>query len=160
MRVRVKEAFPMMKRAVISGLRQAGVVEAPVPEPKENWVLVKVHVAPMCTEYKSFLEGKPGAYLGHEAAGEVVATAQPGRARVGERVVVQPLHSCGRCSLCISGDFIHCQQAPSFVEFTGSWRSISSSRTGCSPPSRTASPTNARRWPVVPWGLPSVPTSG
>jgi len=71
--------------------------------------VVKVHAAPMCTEYKRFLSGEPSDSLGHEAAGEVVAVAQPGRLKVGDRVAVMPLYGCGCCNLCVSGDYIHCQ---------------------------------------------------
>ncbi len=46
-----------MKKAVILGNRQAGLVEVPDPQPKEDWVVVKVHAAPMCAEYKGFVAG-------------------------------------------------------------------------------------------------------
>jgi len=39
-----------MKKAVILGERQAALVEVSDPQPKEDWVLVKVHAAPMCTD--------------------------------------------------------------------------------------------------------------
>src|SRR5690349_9075626 len=107
-----------MRRAVILGERRAGLVAAPEPRARENWAVVKVHVAPMCTEYKAFLAGIPGEYLGHEAAGEVVEVAQPGRVKVGDRVVVMPLYPCGACPLCVSGDYIHCQRPVSVAEFT------------------------------------------
>ncbi|MGQ9554010.1 MAG: zinc-dependent alcohol dehydrogenase [Anaerolineae bacterium] len=108
-----------MKKAVIIGERQAGLVEVPDPRPRENWAVVKVHVAPMCTEYKSFLTGTPLSQLGHEAAGEVVAVAQPGKVKAGDRVVVMPLHGCGKCSLCLAGDYIHCQDATDFASIHG-----------------------------------------
>jgi L-iditol 2-dehydrogenase len=108
-----------MKKAVIVGERQAGVVEVPTPKPVENWALVKVHTAPMCTEYKGFLAGKPSEFLGHEAAGEVVEIAAAGRVKVGDRVVVMPQYPCGKCALCLAGDYIYCQNTPDFVEFTG-----------------------------------------
>ena len=73
-----------MKQAAILGERRAGLIELPDPRPKEDWVVVKVHAAPMCTEYKAFLGGRPNEFLGHEAAGEVVEVAQPGRVRVGD----------------------------------------------------------------------------
>ena len=39
--------------------RAAGaLVDVPEPQPKENWVVVKVHAAPMCTEYKAFVAGQ------------------------------------------------------------------------------------------------------
>ena len=108
-----------MKKAVIIGERQGGIVEVPTPKSVENWGLVKVHSTPMCTEYKGFLAGKPSEFLGHEAAGEVVEVAQRGRVKVGDRVVVMPTYPCGKCALCLAGDYIYCQNGPDFVEFTG-----------------------------------------
>ncbi|MBM4047040.1 MAG: alcohol dehydrogenase, partial [Planctomycetes bacterium] len=64
-----------MKKAVILGERKAAIVDVPDPQPKEDWVVVKVHAAPMCTEYKAFVAGHKSEFLGHEAAGEVVAVA-------------------------------------------------------------------------------------
>ena len=98
-----------MKQVAITGARQAMLVDKPELQPYANWAVVKVHAAPMCTEYKRFLSGEPTDELGHEAAGEVVAVAQPGRVKVGDRVVAMPLYGCGVCSLCVSGDYIHCE---------------------------------------------------
>lgn len=109
-----------MEKAVILGRREAGIVNVPTPEPKENWALVKVHSVPMCTEYKMFVAGHRAEYLGHEAAGEVVAVAQPGRVKVGDRVVVQPQYPCGVCDLCVTGDYIHCRRLVDFEAFNGS----------------------------------------
>lgn len=131
-----------MQRAVILGERRAGLVEAPEPQARENWAVVKVHVAPMCTEYKAFLAGTPSEYLGHEAAGEVVDVAQPGRVKVGDRVVVMPLYPCGACPLCVSGDYIHCQRLVSVADFTGS---------------REGSATMAQYLLKPDWLLPAIP---
>ncbi len=109
-----------MKKAVILGERQAGLVEVPDPKPAKDWVVVKVHATPMCTEYKMFVSGRPSDYLGHEAAGEVVDVAQPGRVQVGDRVVVMPFWPCGECALCVGGDYIHCQNGHDVEAFTGS----------------------------------------
>jgi len=109
-----------MKRAVILGERRAAIVDAPEPRPRDDWVVVKVHVAPMCTEYKQFLRGAPGEYLGHEAAGEVCGVARSRRVRPGDRVVVMPLYPCGRCGLCAAGEYIHCQDGPDFAAVHGS----------------------------------------
>jgi L-iditol 2-dehydrogenase len=108
-----------MKRVLITGVRKAEVVEAPDPQPRENWVLVKVHTAPLCTEFKGFADGTGAHGYGHEAVGEVVAVAQPCRVRVGDRVVVQPGTPCGVCALCLAGDYIHCEQWRDFEKFTG-----------------------------------------
>src|SRR5437763_2261874 len=109
-----------MKKAIVNGERQAALADVPEPRAAADWVVVKVHVAPMCTEYKAFLSGQRAEFLGHEAAGEVVEVAQPGRVRVGDRVVVMPLYACGACELCVSGDYIHCEQALSVERVTGS----------------------------------------
>jgi len=109
-----------MKQVKVVGVRKATVVEVPDPVPKGNWALVKVHSAPMCTEFKGFVAGDGGYGYGHEAAGEVVAVAQPGRVKPGDRVLVQPGTPCGKCPLCISGEYIHCEQWHRFEEFTGS----------------------------------------
>jgi L-iditol 2-dehydrogenase len=106
-----------MKRAVITGVKQAGLVDVPMPQPKEDWVLVKVHAVPLCTEYKGWLGG--WNYSGHEAAGEVAAVAQPGKVKVGDRVVVMPGSPCGKCALCNSGDYIHCEHMLNTAQFTG-----------------------------------------
>lgn len=109
-----------MQKAIISGVRQGGVVDVPTPRAKADWVLVKVHTAPMCTEYKGFLSGAPTEFLGHEAAGEVVEVAQPGRWKVGDRVVVMPQNPCGVCPLCLAGEYIHCQDNQNFAAIHGS----------------------------------------
>src|SRR5215467_2013031 len=105
-----------MKKVVIQGERQAGLVDVAKPRAREDWAVIKVHAAPMCTEYKAYLAGTPSAYLGHEAAGEV---AQPGKVKVGDRVVAMPLDGCGCCALCTSGDYIHCEQRIDLDAFTG-----------------------------------------
>lgn len=108
-----------MKQVVVNGVRQAALVEMPDLQPVDNWVVVKVHAAPMCAEYKTFLAGTHNGLMGHEAAGEVVAVAQSGRVKVGDRVVAMPLYGCGKCALCLSGDYIHCQHQPDFTAATG-----------------------------------------
>lgn len=109
-----------MKVAAMFGDGTAGLVDKPDPTPKENFVLVKVHVVPMCTEYKGFKGGHKGDHFGHEAAGEVVEVAHPGLVKVGDRVVVQPQYACGRCWLCMRGEAIHCQNGLNVHSITGS----------------------------------------
>lgn len=108
-----------MQKVIIQGPKQGGLVDVPDPTPRENWVVVKVQTAPMCTEYKAYIAGTPADQLGHEAAGEVVAVAQPGRVKVGDRVVVMPTNACGQCALCLAGDYIHCENNPNFAALHG-----------------------------------------
>lgn len=109
-----------MKNVEITGERQVALTDRPEPRPAEDLVVVRITLAPMCTEYKAYRGGYPSAHLGHEAAGEVAAVAQPGRVRVGERVVVMPLQACGVCPLCVSGDYIYCRSPRDIAALTGS----------------------------------------
>ena len=108
-----------MKKVVITGPRQAEIVDVPRPDAMGEWALVEVKAIPMCTEYKAFMAGTPSQHLGHEAAGVVVDVAQPGRVSVGDRVAVMPFYPCGVCALCVSGDYIHCQQGYPYHAYAG-----------------------------------------
>jgi len=108
-----------MKKVIITGPQQCEIIDVPDPTPLANWVVVKILVAPMCTEYKSYVAGTPVDQLGHEAAGEVVAVAQPGRVQIGDRVVVMPSTACGQCELCLAGEYIHCETSLNFAAIHG-----------------------------------------
>ncbi len=108
-----------MKAVKIAGERQAELIDLPDPRAAGEFVVVKTRVVPMCTEYRAFRAGTVGHGLGHEAAGEVVEVAQPGKVKVGDRVVAMPLLGCGKCFLCQRGEYIHCQDAPDLAKETG-----------------------------------------
>ncbi len=108
-----------MKQVSVTGVKQAAVSMGHKPRAKDNWVVVRVMVAPMCTEYKAFATGASSPVYGHEAAGEVVEVAQPGRVQVGDRVVVMPMNSCGSCAHCLDGEYIHCQDGSDFATLHG-----------------------------------------
>ena len=111
-----------MKVVAKFGPESAGLIDKPDPVATGEFVVVKIHSVPMCTEYKSFKnEGKSDSF-GHEAAGEVVEIAQEGTVKVGDRVVVMPHYPCGKCYLCLAGEYAHCQndhKAPNIPEQTG-----------------------------------------
>lgn len=108
-----------MKSAIISGERRVDFLEVPIPEPKEDWVLVKVHASALCTEYKAYLLGRNLPLMGHEGAGEVVEVAFSGPVKTGDRVVILPQYACGRCSLCMAGDYIYCENEYNFEAIWG-----------------------------------------
>lgn len=109
-----------MKKVRINGKQSAEIIEVPRPKAKGDWALVKILVAPMCTEYKSYNSGEECECLGHEAAGEVVEVGRQGYVKVGDRVVVMPQFPCGKCALCLSGEYIHCENLIDIKEYTGS----------------------------------------
>jgi L-iditol 2-dehydrogenase len=108
-----------MKKAVILGERQAGLIEVPDPEPIKDWVVVKVQASALCTEYKSYLVGRELQLGGHEGVGEVVAVAQPGSVKIGDRVVIWPQLPCGDCDLCRQGDYVYCEKSLDFEQVFG-----------------------------------------
>jgi L-iditol 2-dehydrogenase len=103
-----------MKVVHISGKRKCNLIEKPMPRVKENFVLLKIHVAPMCNEYLAYRDfdfrerNKPDS-LGHEAAGEIVDVGSAVNLKVGERVVALCGYPCGRCYLCRCGYYSHCK---------------------------------------------------
>jgi L-iditol 2-dehydrogenase len=109
-----------MKQVFITGKKQSEIRDVPTPKAKEDWALVKITAAPMCTEYKQYANRETDHPLGHEAAGEVVEIAQPGKVNVGDRVVVMPQFPCGICDLCEDGEYIHCQNIVDQELYSGS----------------------------------------
>ena len=110
-----------MKNVVISGPRQCEVLDVPTPVVKENFCLVKIVIAAMCTEYRDYERGNASRCLGHEAVGEVVETGRAVfRVKRGDRVVVMPSFPCGSCFFCATGDYIHCQSNVDPREICGS----------------------------------------
>lgn len=109
-----------MKIVEITGKKKLALANKPRPIAVGEFVVIKIIVAPMCTEYKYYLAGDMHRPFGHEAAGEVVEVAQPGKLKVGDRVVGMPRYACGKCNLCLAGDFIYCQNRLNVSEIIGS----------------------------------------
>jgi len=98
-----------LKTAILRSDKRVEIIDQEMPRACDNFVVVKVHTAPMCTEFYKYRDGEENLCMGHEAAGEVVEVTQPGKVKVGDRVVVMPQYPCGTCHLCLQGDYIHCQ---------------------------------------------------
>ncbi len=88
----------------------------PVPSPGAGEAVVRGRAAGICGTDLSILNGKhPRAraplVMGHELSGEVAETGEGVTAlRVGDRVVCEPLISCGACHACRSGYPWVCQK--------------------------------------------------
>ena len=95
------------------------LVEQDMPRAVGDLVVVEVLVAPMCTEFKKRQGHVADHALGHEAVGVVVDAGGSRRVSVGDRVAVMPHYGCGRCSLCTSGDYMHCLDQRDVLRETG-----------------------------------------
>ncbi len=81
--------------------------EAPEPQPGPGDALIKIEAVGICGSDMHAWHGHdprrvPPMILGHEACGTVLDILAPGPA-VGERVVINPLITCGTCGYCQSG---------------------------------------------------------
>jgi 2-desacetyl-2-hydroxyethyl bacteriochlorophyllide A dehydrogenase len=98
-----------VKAAVLHGPRDLRVEATAAPRLGAGDVLVSVSMAGLCgTDYRIWAGDRPVAYprvMGHEFVGRVerVGTAVR-RVQPGDRVVVEPNYSCGRCPLCREGN--------------------------------------------------------
>lgn len=94
------------------------------PRASGDIVKVQILVAPMCTEWQGWREGKHACELGHEAVGVVVDPAQSKRLKAGDRVIVMPHAGCGTCPACEAGEHIHCVNQRDLLAETGSTTGI------------------------------------
>jgi S-(hydroxymethyl)glutathione dehydrogenase / alcohol dehydrogenase len=104
-----------MRAAVLEGEGKLEVGSVDIEEPRPGEVLVKVTDCGVCHSDLSIVDGAiPSSLpvvLGHEAAGLVEAVG-PGvtRLTVGDKVVLTPLPSCGRCYFCTRGNPTLCAE--------------------------------------------------
>lgn len=106
-----------MKAAVFRKLGALLAIEVvPDPSPGPGQIVVRVCRCGICGSDLHMTEDPmfglpPGAILGHEYAGEVVAVGREvERVRMGDRVAVMPLHGCWRCASCLAGEPAWCSQ--------------------------------------------------
>lgn len=97
-----------MKAATLTIDGAARLVDRPAPAAHGDLVVVRVELAPMCTEFRLRADGRAHDGLGHEAVGVVVDAGDSERVAAGDRVVVMPGLGCGRCALCAEGEYIYC----------------------------------------------------
>ncbi|WP_375386918.1 zinc-binding dehydrogenase [uncultured Amnibacterium sp.] len=109
-----------MRAASITAPGSITVVDHDAPRAAGDLVVVRVLVAPLCTESKDRRAGRLGTDLGHEAAGVVVDAGTSQLVAVGQRVVVMPQFACGACWVCRQGDHIHCPNQRDVLTESGS----------------------------------------
>jgi 2-desacetyl-2-hydroxyethyl bacteriochlorophyllide A dehydrogenase len=98
-----------MKAAILHAPRDLRVESRATPRPDTGEVLVRVAAAGLCgTDYSIWSGGRSVSYplvMGHELVGVVEAVGPDVTSPTpGQRVVVEPNYSCGRCPLCQEGN--------------------------------------------------------
>ncbi len=108
-----------MKAMVLRKKRVLRMEERRKPSPGPREVLVRVRAVGVCgSDVHYYVDGGIGSrqvekpmLLGHEFAGEVAELGQGVKGfKVGERVVVEPGHTCGTCEFCRGGKYNLCPE--------------------------------------------------
>jgi L-iditol 2-dehydrogenase len=108
-----------MKAAVMNAPFDIEMVELPIPDVRDDEVLVKVMAVGVCgSDIHYYEHGRIGPYvvekpliLGHECAGVVEAVgAGVTRFKPGDRVAVEPGITCGKCGACKEGRYNLCKK--------------------------------------------------
>ena len=92
------------------------VREIPVPEISPEEVLLKIEYAGICGSDLHIYHNThsfrfPPVIVGHEVAGTIVKVgAHVERLKVGDRVAVLPMHTCGTCEWCQKDLPAHCPE--------------------------------------------------
>lgn len=103
-----------MRAAVLTAVRELTVMEVPSPLATRGEVVVEVAVNALCgSDVHAFQGEHPrvgvGGWFGHELAGVVTAVGSDvSRAAVGDRVAVDSVLPCHRCTQCRSGHSNRC----------------------------------------------------
>ncbi len=112
-----------MKAAVLEGKRKFVIEEVPEPVLEKDEVLIKVQYCGICgSDLHVFKEGAAVGF-GHEFSGDIVGMGSEVKGwRMGERVAVDPLASCGECFWCQRGELGLCEQYfIALVEYKGAF---------------------------------------
>jgi L-iditol 2-dehydrogenase len=105
--------FPM-KALILAGYKKLELTDLPVPEPREDELLIRVHACGICGSDVHGYDGSTGRrippiVMGHEAAGVV---ERAGRAvtgfGAGDRVTFDSTIYCGDCFFCQRGEVNLC----------------------------------------------------
>jgi L-iditol 2-dehydrogenase len=103
-----------LKALVYLGPRRMEVEQRPDPSPGSGEVIIRSRASAICgSDLHGFREASPRRIpplvMGHETVGEIAAVGEGVDARrLGERVVLKPILSCGECSWCGVGAINHC----------------------------------------------------
>ena len=92
------------------------LTDLPVPEPKDDEVLIKVHACGICRTDLHVVEGelvpkRESVVPGHQVIGTIVTSGAGSKYSIGSRVGVAWLHrTCGICEYCRRGQENLCER--------------------------------------------------
>ncbi len=104
-----------MKALLLTAPSQLELVDFPDPEPADDEVVVRVHACGICGSDIHGWDGstgrrQPPLIMGHEAAGEILATGPRVTGwSAGDRVTFDSTISCGICRYCQEGQVNLCE---------------------------------------------------
>lgn len=110
----------VMKAANFYGAKDIRIEETAVPSLESGMVKIKVAFAGICgSDMHEYLAGaypfRTHSVWGHEFSGTVVDVGEGvSKANVGDRVAVEPLTPCGKCTNCKRGYFNICKLGGSY----------------------------------------------
>lgn len=101
-----------MKSVHILGNRKVEIAEYPMPEPKENEVLVRVTASGVCGSEMPAFRGEKAMAMngGHEVVGVVADPNGHPQWEEGDRVGIFTLGGCGKCRWCRMGKDTFCPE--------------------------------------------------
>ena len=110
---------PMQKGAFMRGLDHMIIKEIPTPSAGAGKVVVSLEYVGICgSDVHYFHSGRIGDYivdldsdymLGHECAGTVVEVGEGVTSlQIGDKVAIEPGHTCGKCEFCKAGLYNLC----------------------------------------------------
>ncbi|MCL1809412.1 MAG: alcohol dehydrogenase catalytic domain-containing protein [Clostridiales bacterium] len=119
-----------MKALVYHGPGKMLLEDWPVPEPKDNEVLVKLKAVAVCGSdlgayrlHEVSDRWNPPIVLGHEFTGEIASCGKnAAKYKIGTRVAANPIMYCGDCFYCRRGDINLCTNRGSFGTSIGGRR--------------------------------------
>lgn len=96
-----------MRAVQLRAVGDIGLVEVADPSPGPGEVLVRVAAAGICGTDRHLFKGEfpcaPPVTLGHEFAGEIIATGAGVSLALGTRITCDPNIACGTCDPCLRG---------------------------------------------------------
>lgn len=100
-----------MKALRFTGGGAMELAERPMPEARDDWVVVRVTASGICGTDLELLLPHPSAVTpGHEGVGVVHAVDAARSVRPGQRVMIDCHVTCRRCAHCAAGDEIFCPE--------------------------------------------------